>query len=424
MSTGECILAKGQRGTPHLNRKTLLIVSAGRATVPGLERLKEMDLHLVLSDRDTNAPGFQWADDRIIASTYDVEATVAAAREYHQHRPIDGVMSIGADVPLTVASVAHDLGLPGISLETARLASDKLTMKEQFLEDGLPIPWFSSVQSPDQLYRIAEERGFPLIIKPVDNAGARGVQRLTEEIDLNGAFAIARENSPTGRVMAEEFIPGPQISTESIISEGKSYTSGCSDRNYDYLELLAPYIIENGGLQPSFLLNEILPKIDDLIERSARSMGIRNGVVKGDIVIDPDRGPVIIELAARLSGGFFSTDQIPLSTGVDLVKVAAKLALGLSFPKEDLIPRYWHPVAIRYFMPPPGRLLAVHGFSEARAKPWIHKANLFVRPGDSIQPVTDHCQLTGYVIAVGETREEAIERAEEEIRSVRFIVDA
>ena len=128
--------------------KTLLIISAGIEAVPGIELAKSMGLQVVISDMNPNAPGFAVADDQLLASTYDVDATVAAARAYHkQVRPLDGVMCIASDVPLTVASVAAVLGLPGIPVESARLATDKLAMKEHFAADGVPIPWFSPVSA-------------------------------------------------------------------------------------------------------------------------------------------------------------------------------------------------------------------------------------------------------------------------------------
>ena len=107
--------------------KTLLIVSGGMEAIPGIMRAKKMGLHVVVSDGNPKAPGFEFADDRIIASTYDIEATVNAAKTYDNNvRSIDGVISIASDVPLTVATVSSKFRLPGIPIETAKLASDRI----------------------------------------------------------------------------------------------------------------------------------------------------------------------------------------------------------------------------------------------------------------------------------------------------------
>src|SRR4051794_40854651 len=130
------------------NRRTLWIVSGGAEAVPGIVRARVMGLHVVVSDMNPSAPGFAVADDTVVADTYDAEATVAAAVAYQQsHRPIDGVMCMAADVPLTVASVAAALGLPGIPVSAARLAADKLAMKDAFARACVPIPWYRPITS-------------------------------------------------------------------------------------------------------------------------------------------------------------------------------------------------------------------------------------------------------------------------------------
>ena len=153
------------------------------------------------------------------------------------------------------------------------------------------------------------------------------------------------------------------------------------------------------------------------------SLGIENGTLKGDLVLHPERGLCIIEVAPRLSGGWFCTDQIPISTGVDLVQIAARIALGETIELDEVRPRAWNPVAVRYFFPPPGVLRAVEGFDDVAGLPWVHRAVLFAAPGDVLEPVTNHTRRAGLVITTGKTRDEAVRRAEEAVRSVRFDVE-
>jgi len=400
--------------------KTLFIVSGGAESIPGIQRAKNMGLHVVVSDINPKAPGFDIADDRVIADTYGVEDTIAAALHYHKTiRPIDGVMCIASDVPLTVASVAHALGLPGITIEAARLAGDKLAMKERFAEKGISIPWFCRVDSVTHLRRILSERGFPVVLKPVDSRGARGVLRLTESVDLDWAYEHSVSFSPSGRVMVEEYLEGPQISTESAIINGQTFTPGFTDRNYEFFDRFAPYIIENGGQQPSILTQDQLNAVSRLAERAALAMGIMTGIAKGDMVLTKD-GPKVIEIAARLSGGWFSTDQIPLATGVDLIGSAIRIALGEQVPEEDLIPRYQKGVAIRYFFPEPGRVVKIKNEDQFKNTSWMHKLGFFVKPGDIVEPVTNHTKRAGFVITMGETRDQAVERAEQVVKSIKI----
>jgi len=388
--------------------KTLFIVGGGIETIPGVHLAKKMGLYVVVSDINPDAPCFAIADDFIIASTYNIEETVRAAQRYHQTiRLINGVICIGSDIPLTVASVANTLNLPGISLKAARLSMDKIAMKHKFKKDNISVPWFSFIESIDHLKRIVKTQGYPLVLKPVDSRGARGVLRLTKGVNLEFVYSLAKKYSPTNRVMVEKFLSGPQISTESIVLDGKTYTLGFSDRNYEYIERFAPHIIENGGELPSHLLSEEQRDIRDLVQRAALSMGIVNGIVKGDIVLHNGK-PYIIELAARLSGGYFCTHEIPLNIGVNFVAQAIHLALGEKINLTELSPKFNKGAAQRYFFPKPGRVIRITGVEKVKQRPEIALCEIRVVTGDIIKSIESHPERAGVVIATGETRQEAV----------------
>ena len=403
--------------------KTLLIVGGGVETVPGIELAKSMGLHIVVSDINPDAPGFRVADDCLLASTYDVPATVAAARTYHkQVRALNGVMCIACDVPVAVASVAAALELPGISIKSARLATDKLAMKERFALDGVPIPWFSPVNSSKELCELVRKQGLPLVIKPVDSRGSRGVLRLTPSVDLEWAYEAAYGHSPSGRVMLEGFLPGPQVSTESLVIDGHVYTPGFADRNYEYLERYAPHIIENGGQLPTHLDMLTQQAVHDLVQHAATSMGIHQGVVKGDIVITDGR-PYVIEVAARLSGGYFCTHEIPLNTGVDLVGAAIRQALGESVDPKELTPKWNRPVAQRYLFPSPGVVKTIEGAERFANHPNVAFLEIRAKTGDRIGPVESHPARAGVVITTGETEDSAVSMAKDVINGIRVLIE-
>ncbi|HSZ12037.1 MAG TPA: hypothetical protein VK759_07670, partial [Rhizomicrobium sp.] len=187
--------------------KTILIISGGIEAADAAKRAKEMGYTVVVSDRDPEAPGFAHADSCIIADVYGASETAAAAERYNRKiRKIDGVICVAADAPMTAASVAQRLGIPGLSLASAELASDKLAMKRRFSECGVPVPWFTAIETPQALQRVAIERGRNLVIKPVDSRGSRGVQRVADVSDLDRAFVMARSHSPTDRVIVEEYL--------------------------------------------------------------------------------------------------------------------------------------------------------------------------------------------------------------------------
>jgi len=403
-----------------ISGKTLLIISGGTEAVPGIKHAKKMGLYVVVSDGDENAPGFNYADDKIIASTYNVDDTIQKVKYYHNNiRKINGVICIASDVPLTVASVSKTLNLPSIPIESAMLSINKLSMKDKFRVSNIPIPDYKQVNDLNHLYEIIKDWGYPLVIKPVDSRGARGVLRLVKDIDLNWAYNHSIENSPSHTVMVEKFLSGPQISTEAIIVDGIGYPIGFSDRNYEMLEEFSPYIIENGGGFPSKLSVNDQLSVSNMAINAGLSLGVKNGICKGDMVFTKN-GPMVIEVALRLSGGWFSTDQIPLGLGVDLIGSAIKLAIGEKIETNELIPKYNKGVAVRYFFPKPGIVKEIINEKKYMNVKWVHKIGFFVKPGDLIKDVTNHTKRAGFVITVGRTQALAVERALEVIDTVNI----
>lgn len=400
--------------------KTILIVSGGIEAAYAAKRAKEMGHIVVVSDLDPQAPGFAFADSCLIADVYGPDDTAAAAERYHRKiRKIDGVLCVAADAPVTAAKVAERLGLPGLPVHVAELACDKLAMKRCFRAAGVAVPWFQEVATPQELQRIAVERGRNLVIKPVDSRGSRGVQRVAKLEDLAKAFLLAQSYSPTQRVMVEQYLAGPQISTESLVTDGRCHTPGFSDRNYEYLERYAPFFIENGGDLPSHLPEETQRKVRDLVARAADALGVREGTVKGDIVVHNGE-PYMIELAARLSGGFFCTREIPLNTGVDFIGAAIKVALGETVAEEDVAPKHFTPVIQRYVFPKPGMVRAIHGVEEARRISGIAELVITARPGDVIPPAGDKRPSGAMVLATGTSREMALKAANDALGLIRI----
>lgn len=383
--------------------KTILIISGGVEAVPIIERAKALGLTVAVSDGNPDAPGFSIADFKIIASTYDEKKTAELAGELDEAHKIDGVMAAAADVPLTVAAVAERLGLPGISVNSARIVADKLLMKETFAASGIPVPWFSQVRNASHLEKLLKEKK-ALVIKPVDSRGARGVVRLVEGVDVEWAFEESVKNSPSCRVMAEEWINGRQISTESIVTPEGVITPGLSDRNYEQLDRFAPFVIEDGGDLPATLTEAERTEIDRIIGKVARAIGMKSGTIKGDIVIG-DNGPIVIEVAARLSGGYFCSHTIPLSSGTDFVAAAILLSLGEKIDLDDYRPKIARAVCQRFLFPEPGivRKVEVPEMQEES----LAMLKVYVKEGDEVKRITSHPCRAGMAVTTAETREGA-----------------
>lgn len=228
--------------------KTLWIIGAGPESCPAIERGLALGHRVVASDRNPGAPGLRLAHHGVVASVYDPDETLGAARTFaRDHGRVDGVLCVAADAPATAARLAAEFGLRGVDATSAHLATDKLAMKERFAADGVPVPWFSAVRDARHLGELVRRHAPPLVIKPVDSRGARGVIRILDGVDPTWAFEAARRHSPSGRVLLERFVAGPQLSTESLVIDGRCHTPGLADRNYEHLERFHPFVIEDGA---------------------------------------------------------------------------------------------------------------------------------------------------------------------------------
>ena len=401
--------------------KTLLVLGAGIQSVDGLRQLADQGWHIVGCDGDAGAPGFAVCNDHIVASVYHAEQCVPAARDYHDKvRPIDGVMCLAVDTPHVVARVAQELDLPGLPVDVADLAVDKIAMKTKFTNGGVPTPRFQEIASPDDLENFWDDNNGSVVVKPVDSRGSKGVSWIRDRDDLAHAFEYAHHWSPGNRVMVEVFVDGPQLSTESVVVDGTAHTIGVSDRNYEFLETYAPRIVENGGDVPSALSDPLVESAHGVVQQVADVFGIRNGIIKGDIVIRGDHAQVI-EVALRLSGGFFCTHQIPLSTGISTIIPTAKLALGLPVEPAELMPKFRHHVIQRYIFPSPGTVKSVSGVEMVSSMPSVAYADVWARPGDKITHPENSGGSAGIVMTAAENRDAAFAAMTKALNDIQIV---
>lgn len=407
-----------------MSTSTVMIIGAAEEHCLGIRAVREMGLHVFVTDGRPDAPGFLAADGYAVASTYDYEGTLRAAQDYiSAGGRVDGVMTLAADVPYTVAYVAERLGLPGIGTASAANASEKVRMKQCFERESVPMPLFREVADQRSLAQAAAEFGFPVVVKPVDSRGARGVQLVRSRANLPQAFAEALAHTPSRRVMVEQYLAGPQLSTEGCMIGGEAHIPAVFDRNYEFLERYAPFVVENGGEMPSVHAEQYRDEISTVMQQAALALGIETGVVKGDLVIHDGRVKVI-EIAARLSGGFFGTVATPASCGVDLVRANIELCLGMPLAPERLKHQWERAAAIRFAFPPPGCVQSVSGLDTVRRDPACRYAHVFVRPGDTIQPITNHPGRPAVVVADGSDLGAAVSAAKRLIGEIRWEIGA
>ncbi len=388
-------------------RKRLLVLGAGPAQL-GLHRAaRKRGLYVIACDRDPTAVGFEYADRRAVVSVEDEAAISQLARA----EQVDGLIAPGIDWPVSIAArIAAHAGLPHpVAPETAALTVLKHRQRKRLAEHGVPQPRF-------EVATVAED-GLPLpaVVKPVDRQGQKGLAVVESQAELADAIAVAVEASRNGLALVEELIPGPEITVNAFSVAGDFHPLTVTDR------------LTAGGGAFGVALAHAWPSahpLEDAVEAArlaADALGVTDGPTYTQIVLGPE-GPRVMELAARLGGGH-DAELCHVALGIDLNGLALAAALGE--PVELPEPEPVGGACVRFLVPPEGVLEDVDGLDEALAVDGVVDARVYRSPGWRFGPFRRGNDRAGYVLARGDSRDDALARADHAAELIRFrTVDA
>jgi biotin carboxylase len=390
--------------------QTVLFIGAGRHQRRAIARARELGLRVAAVDGDPTASGLALADVSDVVDFADLPALIAAARRLEP----DGVLTVSADraVP-AVAAVAEALGLPGIGAETAHLMTQKIAMRRRLAERGIAQPRFAAARGLLEARAAGETVGFPAVLKPADSGGQRGLFRLESLDDLDAHLHAALAESASGEVVIEEYCEGLELNGIAIARDGTVDVLSLSDR------LRPPGVGFGVGwihVYPARIFADALEEAARVVEATIHAVGLENGIAFPQLLVGADGSVRVVEIAARIPGGQMA-DLVRHAVGVELIDVALRFALGQPVPDELALPSFSQPLAIRFLTAEPGPLptgtvQSIAGLDRVLAFPGVVQAEVYFEVGETINPVRLDADRRGYVIAVGETSVEALERAE------------
>ncbi|MDR2398683.1 MAG: ATP-grasp domain-containing protein [Spirochaetaceae bacterium] len=391
-------------------QERLMILGAGVMQGPAIKIAKALGLETVVVDADPHAPCVSLADRFEQIDLKDQEGVAAFGQSLKAEGGLGGIMTAGTDFSATVAWAAARIGLPGIPYEAALNASDKERMRRCFEAAKLPSPTFMVVEGVLPA-TFAPPFGYPLVVKPVDNMGARGCCMVDCPEMLNPAVADALNFSRTQRVILEAYMEGPEFSVDALVYQGDIRIYGLADRHIFF----PPYFIEMGHTMPTALNTAETENLLEVFKAGVRALGITNGAAKGDMKLTA-QGPMIGEIAARLSGGYMSGWTYPYSSGVEVTRGAIQIALGR--PPQGLEPiRRWTS-AERAIISIPGTVRSVQGSEAAQGLTHVRDLFLKIKEGSRVRFPENNVSKCGNVISAAPTREAAVSAAEEATRRV------
>lgn len=391
--------------------KTIMILGASILQLPAIKKATEMGLNVIALDMNPNAIGFSVPGvAREVISTIDIDRAVAAAKKHK----IDGVMTLATDLPMrTVAAIAKECGLIGLSIESSIKATDKAVMREALKQAGVPIPRFVCVASEEEYIEATKQFKNAIVVKPTDSSGSRGVVLVEQELQNLEAYDYAKAFSRNGKVIVEEYMMGKEVSVETLAIGGKVYVIQITDK----MTTGAPHFAEIGHTQPSRLDDSTQSQIANLAIAANAAIGINDGPSHTEIIVTDD-GPKIVELGARLGGDCITTHLVPLSTGVDLVKACINIALG---EKPDIEAVFSKGAAIRYFKQYSGIIQSID-ITEAEKSDGVKQISIVHGEGERITDIVDSGSRMGFVITQGQNADDAARKADNALERIKVVI--
>lgn len=302
-----------------IQKKKIAVIGASYLQLPLVKKAQAMGLEVHC---------FAWADGAVCKDVADYFYPIDVKDKEQilkkcQEVGINGITTIAADLPVpTINYVACKMGLVSNPDEYSLTTTNKYLMRSCFMENGVPSPKFSLVKE-DGNYDIKGFE-FPLIIKPTDRSGSKGVEKILDPVQLETAIKRAQGVSFKKEAIIEEFVTGREISVESISYKGKHYILQITDK----VTTGAPFFVELEHHQPSSLPDDIQNRVKVVVLHALDALHIQYGASHSELKITENGDIKVIEIGARMGGDFIGSDLVRLSTGYDFLQGVVEVAMG------------------------------------------------------------------------------------------------
>lgn len=393
----------------YQDKKAVLIFGVGPLQQSIINRAKKMGLYTVGIDPCEDAICRGDVDAFEVVGGQDYEGTCAVVEKYG----IDAIVTAATDKPLVMmARIAGKYGFPFYSIETAQWSTDKFQMKQRFELGDVPHARGRLVKSVEE----TADMVYPVIVKPRDNSGSRGVKLCRTKEELEQSMAEALEYSKLDSVLVEEFIEGPEYSIEGLHYGGKSEVIQFTEKKTTEF----PYNVELGHIQPANISEENKQKIREIVARIGKALRFENCPSHTELKINK-RGIFVIETSPRLGGDYITSTLTPLSTGINMEDQLLHIALGENVDTQS--GRVAKASGVCFLNLPCGKVTAIdHAINEVSTWPNVYSFATWLKVGYEIHPITSSLNRYGQFIVKGETREKVVSSLDEYEHRIKSII--
>lgn len=396
----------------------ILILGAGHNQVSAIRKAKEKGCTVIVTDYLTDAPGRKLADYHEQVSTFDIAANMEVAKKYQ----VDGVMTLGTDQPVfTAAKVAEGLGLPAlINVDTAQAVTNKKYMKKIFRENDIPTVNYRLLKK-DFSYAELAEICFPVVIKPLDSQGQRGVYKLDRIEDVQRLFEDVLSYSREEEILLEEYYPANEITINGWVEEGKTHILLITDRivynNYPHIGICTAQ-----NFPPKFAQGRF-PEIKEVTEKIAQAFKIKKGPIYFQFLIG-EKGLKVNEIACRIGGGH-EDESIKLLTGIDILDLTIAASLGQEMDSSLLdnfqMESIRKSLTMQFICAKPGIVHSLFDCAELKKMPGVKKALCNLHRGQEITGLTNASERIGYMMIEADNDQSLQSRMENAYRCYQVL---
>lgn len=392
-----------------MDKRSILVFGVGELQLSIIRRANAMGLFTVGIDPCEDAYSREECSAFEVVGGQDYEGTLSVAKKYN----VSAIITAATDKPLVMmARIAKELNLPFYSVETAEWSTDKFQMKQRFIEGGVPCAQGLLIHSAEE----AKGLYFPVICKPRDNSGSRGVKLCGDLQELQECIDEALQYSKLETVLVEEFIEGREFSIESLHYDGKTEVIQFTEKKTTEF----PYNVELGHKQPANLTEEQKNSIREIIAKIGAALKFENCPSHTELKVN-ERGIYVIETSPRLGGDFITSTLTPLSTGINLEDQLLHIALG---EKVDTITgRVEKASGVCFFSYPEGEVISISDkIAEVSSWPMISNFELKLKVGDYVNPITSSLNRYGQFIVSGDSRADVGKMLEEYENRINIMI--
>ena len=383
-------------------QKKLMLLGGLRYLLPVIEEAHRLGVHVITADYLPDNIAHRYSDEYCNVSIVDKEAVLKAARELK----IDGILSHAVDPGVTAAAyVAEKMGLPfQCSYEAACILQDKSLFRKFLAENGFNCPKAKGYTDVEDALKDVDYFNWPVIVKPVDSAGSKGVTKVEDKADLKSAIETALSASISKNFIIEDFLDkvGAQSSADIFTVDGKLVYPAYSDQLFDK-NAANPYTpaIE---IWPASMEQKFQDDLTAQLQRLFTQLGVKSGIYNVECRVCSDGKAYIMEVSPR-GGGNRIAELQDMATGQSLIANEIKKALGM--PMDDITAPQYDGVWCNYILHSyeEGTLVSVE-IAPAFKDKYVRDIGLIVKPGDHITSFKGANNSLGTLFLRFETREE------------------